>query len=118
MPKKASLLLLVADAAVDDQIDAVHQGFGEAGGGGGALLVAVVERRAGAPPVGGEFVEPDRGIDEAAAGKSELLVVAGQGQERGQAGRGVIQIADAVALVERVVDAVAVGLDAVAVERG
>ena len=116
--KNSALLLLVPHAAVDDQVDAVHQGPGEAGGGVGALLVAVVERGGGAAAVGGEFIEPDRGIDEAAAGKTQLLVVAGQGQERGQIGRGVVEIADPVALVERVVDAVAVGLDAVAVERG
>ena len=94
-----------------------HQRLGEAGGGAGALLVAVVERRAGAAAVGDEFVEPDRGIDHPAAGKAQLLVVAGDGQERVEARRGVVEVADAVALVERVVDAIAVGLDGVAVER-
>ena len=56
-------------AAVDDQVDAVHQGLGEAGGYAGALLVAIVERRAGASAVGHEFVQSDRGIDQPAAGK-------------------------------------------------
>ena len=92
--------------------------LGEAGGGVGALLVAVVERRGGAAAVGDQFVDADRGIDDAAAGEAELLVVAGHGQERLEVGRGVVEIADAVALVERVVVAIAVGLDGVAVERG
>ena len=93
-----------------------HERLGEAGSGAGALLVAIIERRVGAPAVRDEFVDADRGIDDAAAGEAELLVVAGHRQERLEVGRGVIEIADAVALVERVVVAIAVGLDGVAVE--
>ena len=114
--EEGGLLLLVPHPAIDDQVDAVHQGLGEAGVGVGALLVAVIEWRAGAATIGFEFIDSDGGIDEAATRKTQLLVVAGQGQERGEAGRGVIEIADPVALVQRVVDAVAVGLDAVAIE--
>ena len=111
------LLFLVAHAAIDDQVDAVHQGLGEAGSGVGALLVAIVEWGIGATAIGDELVQADRRINRTAARKTQLLVVAGQRQERGEAGRGVVQIADAIALVERVVDPIAVGLDAVAVER-
>jgi len=44
------------------------------------------------------------------------LVVAGHRQEGLEVGRGVVEIADPVALVERVVFAIAVGLDGVAIE--
>src|SRR6266702_5938270 len=116
--EESCLLLLVAYATIDDEIDAIPQGLGEASGGVGALLVTVVERRAGAAAGGDEFVETDRGIDQAGTGEAELLIVAGKGQEGGEAGRGVVDVADPGALVEGVVGAVAVGLDAVAVERG
>src|SRR5258708_2548470 len=62
--EEGGLLLLVPHAAIDDEIDAVRQGFGEAGGGVGALLVAVVEWRGGAAAVGDELIEADRGIDQ------------------------------------------------------
>ena len=80
--EKARLLLLVADAAIDDQLGAVPQRLGEAGGGVEALLVAVVERRNRFPCVGDELVEPDRRIDQASAGKADVLVVSGHGQKR------------------------------------
>ena len=91
-------------------------GLGEAGSGVGALLVAVIERRIGALRSVTSWFTP---IDGSTVGrrKTQPLVVAGQRQERREAGRGVVQIADAVALVECVVDPIAVGLDAVAVER-
>src|SRR3982075_562114 len=94
--EEGGLLLLVPHAAIDDQIDAVQQCLGEAGGSIGALLVAVVERRAGAAPVGDELVDADRGINQSAARKSQLLIVAGQRQERGEIGRGIVEISDAV----------------------
>ena len=40
--------VLLPHAAIDDELGAVPQGFGEAGGGVGALLVAVIEWRIGA----------------------------------------------------------------------
>src|SRR5438445_6805779 len=115
--EESCLLLLVPHATIDDEFSAIPQGLGEAGGGVGALLVTVVERRAGAAAGGDEFVETDRGIDQAATGEAELLIVAGKGQEGGEAGCGVVDVADPGALVEGVVGAVAVGFDAVAVER-
>src|SRR5207244_3884978 len=89
----------------------------ELGGGAHALLVAVVERRVGALAVGDELVEADRGIDGTSAGQAELLVVAGYREEGLEVGRRVIDAADAVPLVERIVVAIAVRLDGVAVER-
>ena len=67
--EEPALLLLVAHAAVDDEVDAVPQGLGEAGGGVRALLVAVVEWRTGAPAVGDQFVEPIEGSTVRPPGK-------------------------------------------------
>src|SRR5207245_1437225 len=108
---------LVPHAAIDDQVDAVKDRLGEASGGALALLVAIVERGVGTPAVGGEVIEPNRRIDEAPAGEAELLIVAGYREEGFQVGRGVVEVADAVTLVERVVDAVAVGFESIAIER-
>src|SRR5262249_24617898 len=99
--EKSGLALLVSDAAIDDQVDAFNDRFGEPGGGALALLVAVVERRVGALAVGDELVEPDRGVDRASARQAELLIVAGYREKGLQVGRGVVDAADAVALVER-----------------
>src|SRR5262249_32024144 len=109
---------LVSDAAIDDQIDTFKDRLGESGGGALALLVAAIEWRVGALAIGDELVEPDRRIDQASRRPAEPLVVAGQGKEGVEVGRGVVDVADAVALVERVVFAVAVRLDGIAVERG
>src|SRR5258707_8723068 len=76
----------------------------------------MVERRLGACAVGDQFVEADGRIDEPAAGQSQLLIVAGYCQERREVGRGIVDVADGVALVERVVDPVSVGLESVAIE--
>src|SRR3954451_6269103 len=94
--KESGLLLLVPHTAIDDEVDAVPEGLGEAGGGAGALLVAVVERRRGACAGGDQLVETDGGIDQPAAGKSELLVVAGHRQKRLQVRRRIVDIADPV----------------------
>src|SRR5262249_15520412 len=115
--EKSGLALLVSDAAIDDQVDAFNDRLGEPGGGALALLVAVVERRVGAFAVGDELVDPDRGVDRASARQAELLIVAGYREEGLQVGRGVVDAADAVALVERVVVAIAIRLDGVAVKR-
>src|ERR1035437_5783284 len=101
--EESRLLFLVPRAAVDDEVRAVPQCFGEAGGGVSALLVAIVKRCAGAAAVGSEFIESDGRLDKPAAGKSQLLVVAGQGQERSETGRRVADVPDPVALVERVI---------------
>jgi len=66
---KNPLCCFCPHAAIDDEIDAVQQGLGEAGGGVGALLVAVVERGGGAAAVGGEFIEADRGSTRRPPGK-------------------------------------------------
>ena len=108
--------ILLPHPAIDDELGAVPQGFGEACGGAGALLVAVIERCGGGPAGRDQFVDAYRGIDDATAGESELLVVAGHRKEGLEVGRGVIEIADPVALVERVIFAIAVRLDGVAVE--
>jgi transposase InsO family protein len=50
--------------------------------------------RRGGGAGGDQLVDADRGTDDAAAGKTELLVVAGHGQEGGQVGRGVVEVAD------------------------
>src|ERR1700720_4268436 len=109
--EEGGLLLLVPHAAIDDQIDAVQQCLGEAGGSVGALLVAIVERCCGAAAVGDELIDADGRIDDSATRESQLLVIAGESQERGETGRGVVEVSNAVALVERIVDPIAVGLD-------
>ena len=81
------------------------------------MLVGIVERRLGASAVGDELVKADGGIDESAAWQSQLLIVAGYCQERREVGRGIVDVADSVALVERVVDPISVRLESVAIER-
>src|SRR5258707_7870175 len=76
----------------------------------------MVERRLGACAVGDQFVESDGRIDEPAAGQSQLLIVAGYCQERREVGRGIVDVADGVALVECVVDPISVGLESVTIE--
>src|SRR2546423_1707880 len=44
--EESTLLFLVANAAVDNEFNAIPQGLGKAGGGTGALLIGVVEWRA------------------------------------------------------------------------
>ena len=116
--EESALRVLLPHAAVDDQVDTFDDRLGEARGGAGALLVAVVEGRGSAPAIGDQFVDADRGVDNSATRQAELLVVAGHRQERLEVGRGVIEVADAVLLVEGVVLAIAVRFDGVAVERG
>src|SRR5207344_673765 len=96
--EESALRILLPHPAIDDEIDAVQDRLGEAGGGAGALLVAVIERCGSAPAVRDQFVNAYRWIDDAAAGESELLIVAGHRQEGLEVGRGVVEVADPVAL--------------------
>jgi hypothetical protein len=64
------------------------------------------------------LIDADGRVHQSSAGESKALVVAGQGQVSREVGRGIADVADGIALREFVVDAVAIGIDLVAVERG